>query len=127
MIPKAHALLTGTITLNGAPSPAKVILSDLENDTLLTSDGNFSFNTYAGEHKLIIIAADGTPLMETYNLNEGGNHLEIRLNSATSVLTQDFEGSCCTWSLNGPWTVVSYPNNSGHSLLTAGVDWVFMQ
>jgi hypothetical protein len=89
------------------PVNAKVFLeSPLTIDTLIITNGESTLHSYQGLYDLIVLSDSLAPVKKNITLNPGINNLNVNLSYFNTTLNEEFEGSCCTWILNGPWTVV---------------------
>ncbi len=111
--------LSGTVrsTVGGALIPARVILFDVENDTLQTG-GEFIFNTYGGAHRLEVDAPGYYPYAGNVELGPGAHSvvLDIELTPADYVFVEDWENGVSNWVTQGPWVLQDELAFSGRAL-----------
>lgn len=108
MFPFDPITLTGTVrnSLNDQLVPAKVVLYDVENDTLQTN-GEFMVTTYPGAHRIEITAEGYYPYVDTLFVNIGSQTLnvEVNLSPVTTVYSENWENGTSNWTINGPWVL----------------------
>ncbi len=113
---KADATLSGWVRSGGQDIAAKIVLKDLQPDTLIVS-GNYSLNTYEAAAIGIEVTADGYyPYLDTITIKPGTNHLYIDLSPAEVIFSEDWENGMQNWLVNGPWTIQNEIAASGYAI-----------
>jgi len=100
MDPKAEAVMSGTINTGGSNVPARLIIKDIEPDTLWVT-GDYIYHGYEGEYEIEITAAGCYPYRGTINLHAGTNHHYFNLSQATVLFQEDWEVGTSQWDLVG--------------------------
>jgi hypothetical protein len=132
LIPLDPIDVIGCITCNGNPVAAEIIVFDIENDTIYTSDGNYSFDSYAGELNLQVTSEDCIPYFYTADLESGSHVINFELLPAVDIFHEDWENGLINWNISGNWAISSdngnqyiddspdvfYDNNSTYSITT---------
>ncbi len=113
---KPEASLSGWVRSGGEPIAARIVLHDIEPDTLLVN-GNFVLNTYEAQEIEIEITADGYfPYIARININPGMNGLYIDLSPVTTIFSEDWENGMDGWLVEGPWVLQNELSASGYAM-----------
>lgn len=113
---KADAILSGTVHSGGQAISAKVVLYDLEPDTLLVN-GDFVLNTFEADSIKIEVTSDGYfPYIGTISILPGQNNINIELSPTTTVFSENWENGMDNWVLEGPWVLQSDLSASGSAI-----------
>lgn len=104
MTPKAPSVMYGTVHSGGQPIPARIIVHDIQPDTLYI-DGEYVFHGYEGEYQVEITADGYYPYLGTVNLSAGQNLRVFNLSPANPIFSENWESGIGMWEINGPWVV----------------------
>jgi len=105
LTPLEEITVTGNITCNGEPVPAEIIIFSLENDTLYTNNGEFSYNGFAGNFKMQVISNNCVPYLYQENLEPGNYDFEIELNPETVIFSESWNNGFARWDVSGDWAI----------------------
>ncbi|MGC9337048.1 MAG: M14 family zinc carboxypeptidase [Candidatus Cloacimonadia bacterium] len=97
--------LSGEITSNGNPVPAKIVVSDIINDTIYTDNGAFSGTIFEGERKVVITSEGCVPYLDTLQFTTPDYELCIDLLPATTIFYEDWEDGIEAWQITGDWGI----------------------
>jgi hypothetical protein len=113
---KADATLSGWVRSGGQDIAAKIVLKDLQPDTLIVN-GNYVLNTYEAAAIDIEVTADGYyPYLDTITLNPGTNNLYIDLSPVEVIFSEDWENGLQNWLVEGPWVIQNELSASGSAI-----------
>lgn len=114
LIPLPNAIINIQISLNNELVSGKIrIKKDHYQETILIN-GNGIFETFEGIHELTLISDELAPVRKTIHINPGVNQIFFSLDYTNHSFTEEFESSCCSWIMNGPWLVVSDSTHNSH-------------
>ena len=105
LVPLDEISVTGTITCNDEPVPAEIIVFSLENDTLYTNTGEFSYDGSAGNFKMQVISNNCVPYLYEEILESGNHDLEIALNLETVIFSESWNNGFARWDVSGDWAI----------------------
>lgn len=115
LVPIPQAQLNISLKFESQPHSGTVILElNSYSDTLNIQSGFTTFNGYSGNYDITVINDSLAPITKSTFLNSGQNNILINLTYANTALTEEFDGSCCSWILNGPWLVVQDSSHNSH-------------
>ncbi len=113
---KQEATLSGWVRSNGQPIPAKIVLHDLDPDTLYVN-GEFLLNTYVSDQILIEVTADGYfPFIKQIEIVPGQNHLFVNLSPVNIIFSESWENGSDNWFIEGPWVLQNELSASGYAI-----------
>ena len=112
LIPLPEVEINGAVTSDGLPVDAEVVFYELENDTLSTTNGNFSYDTYAGDIKMHIYAEGYNPVIHEGYLEPGMHNLNFEINQENLIFQENWNNGFTNWQLEGDWYIVSHSNFS---------------
>jgi len=121
---KADAVMSGTVNTNGTGIPARIIIKDIQPDTLWVN-GDYIYHGYEGEYEVEITADGYYPYLGTINLHAGTNHHYFNLSPVDVLFEEDWEENTAQWELvgeNNPddgisiWARVEGLSNSGYAI-----------
>ena len=115
MTPLVEVIVTGTVSCNSVPIPAEIVIFDVENDTIQTTNGSFGFSTYEGEHKVLITSDGCVPFIDTINFEPGYN-FEVNLFTEVVLFHDNWETGFAQWEVLGDWSLSSDAFNGEYSL-----------
>ncbi len=98
--PKAAATLSGVVRSGGQLIPARIIIEDIEPDTLFVN-GQYVYHGYEGEYPIQIYADGYYPYLGTIELGPGTNHAHYNLSPANVIFSEDWEEDTSAWELVG--------------------------
>jgi len=107
--PKSAATLSGNIV--GSGEDVTVIVHDLRNDTL-SFNGNYTIDYYEGPIKLWVMADGFVPQEIEMNLTAGVNTFDLELDSAETVLQEEWNDGLGNWIVEGDWAIMQAAGNS---------------
>jgi len=113
-LPVAH--YSGTVRGNGNPIAAQIIVYDNPPDTIYTTDGTFSFQTYEGSHQIQVTADGYFPCIDTLEVTGGEHGLNFDLSQASTLFSENWENGTSQWTINGPWVLESDLSHSGNAI-----------
>ncbi len=84
--------------------PAKIVLYDLENDTLFT-DGDFTLTSYQGQHRIEVSSDGYYPYLATLNFEPGTQavQLNLTLTEAAVPFSENWDSGLANWVKNSAW------------------------
>ena len=109
--------VTGNITSDGEPVPAEVVIFDLENDSIFAADGSFDFQGFAGDFDMLVTADGFVPNYYHDNLAAGNHEINIELQPAVEIFSEDWSIGFSNWEVNGSWGILS-ETSSGENYVT---------
>ncbi|MDD2331875.1 MAG: FlgD immunoglobulin-like domain containing protein, partial [Candidatus Cloacimonetes bacterium] len=112
---KADAVFSGWVRSGNEPIPAKIVLHDVEPDTLITN-GDFLLNTYEGTYNLEVTSEGYHPYFSTVDLVPGQNSFYINLSPVETFFSEDWESGTAGWVIEGPWARQNALSASGYAL-----------
>ncbi len=122
LIPRPAATISGTVFNSNTHSliPAKILLYDVENDTLITN-GEFILHTYEGNHRIEICSEGYFPYIDTLEIASGVQNLNlnIALSPINAIFTENWENSTSNWSFDDPtkpWVIQNVLAVNGHAI-----------
>jgi len=114
LIPLEEVELSGTIRCEGEPVAAQIIMiNELGNDTLFTSDGIYDFSGYVGSIKMLVTSDGCVPAYFEYTLGAGDHQIDLDLLPAVEVFYEDWEAGLQDWIVEGSWAI-SYEGEVGN-------------
>jgi len=124
LIPLDTALFTGSINMDGNPISGKLIIDSVEPDTIYFNP-TFSVDYFQGIHQITVIPDDESimPYIQEITLSDMGLCLHLDLVQTMLLFEEIFEGSCCNWTFDGPWLVVS-DSSQNNSFLADSWEWL---
>ncbi|MCK4359029.1 MAG: T9SS type A sorting domain-containing protein, partial [Candidatus Cloacimonetes bacterium] len=113
LVPLGEVLVNGSVTCNGSPVPAQIIVYDIENDTIYTENGCFEFSTYEGEHKIQITSEGCIPYIDTLEFVLGTWDMDVELSPEVVIFYENWESGLVSWNITGDWNLCedSYEGN----------------
>ncbi len=108
LTPISEVVVSGTVTLNGDPINATIIIDNGEYipaDTIEVVDGNFTFSNYEGEHQITVFAEGSVPTTQFVDLPAGTYDLDINLLEEVEVFSEDWEDNLSGWTITGDWAI----------------------
>ena len=113
LVPLGEVVVNGSVTCNGNPVPAQIIVYDIENDTIYTENGCFEFSTYEGEHKIQVTSEGCIPYIDTLEFVPGTWDMDVELSSEVVIFYEDWENGLSNWNITGDWNLCedSYEGN----------------
>ncbi|MDI3503446.1 MAG: hypothetical protein PWP64_382 [Candidatus Cloacimonadota bacterium] len=115
MQPKAQAHLSGEVRSNGELIPARIIIHDLEPDTLFV-DGEYIYQGYEGIYEIEIHAEGYYPYLGTIELQGGFQRICFDLTPVTTLFSEDWEEGDSAWDIQGPWVLQDELSGSGSAI-----------
>lgn len=100
LAPKAEAVMYGTVNSGGSNIPARIIIKDVEPDTLWVS-GDYIYHGYEGEYEIEITAEGHYPYLGTINLHAGSQRHHFNLSPSAVLFEEDWETDTSAWELVG--------------------------
>jgi hypothetical protein len=116
LTPLPVANYAGIVRGNGSPIPAQIVIYDNPRDTIYTTNGTFSFQTYVGEHKIIVTSDGYFPYIDTLQVTGGGHSMNIDLSTAQTLFSENWENGTGQWSVNGPWVLENQLSHQGYAI-----------
>ncbi len=116
LTPLPIATYSGTIFGAGTPRPAQIIVYDNPPDTIYTVDGNYSFQTFEGTHKIMITSPGYFPYIDSLHVTGGQHGLNIDLSTAQTIFTENWENGTAQWTITGPWVLENQLSHQGYAL-----------
>ena len=118
------ASFSGSVSIEGMPVSGKIIIDNTKPDTLYFNS-TFSIEYYQGIHEITIIPDETflMPFKQQIILTEMGLSLHFELTQTMILLEETFDGACCNWIFNGPWTVV-YDSLQNSGVLADSWSWL---
>jgi len=117
--PRPPATISGTVrnSDNNQLLPARIVLYDLENDTLQTS-GEFDLDTFEGSHRIEITAEGFYPYINILEIAPGVHNLnlDVTLTPANIVFSENWENGTGNWTIEGLWVVQNQLAASGSAI-----------
>ena len=105
LVPLGLVEVSGTVTCNGNPVPAQIIVYDIENDTIYTENGGFAFITYEGEHKIQVTSEGCVPCIDTIEFIPGFYDMNVVLSPEVVLFSEDWESGFSNWEVAGEWAI----------------------
>ncbi len=108
MIPLNPVIVTGTITSEDSFYENKMIIrsNGYEQEVQVEND-QYTFSAFEGDYEITVYSENTSPIIKYFSFTQPVNHVDFHLTYSNSIFTEEFDGSCCSWSINGPWQVVS--------------------
>jgi len=116
IIPLEEVNVTGNVYCNSVPIPAEIVIFDVENDTIQTTNGAFDFATFEGEHQVLITSDGCVPFVETVNFTSGTYDLIANLLPEVVLFHDNWETGFAQWEVFGDWSLSSDAFNGAYSL-----------
>jgi hypothetical protein len=113
--PKSPAVMYGNVHSGGQPIPARIIIHDIQPDTLFIN-GEYVFHGYEGEYQVEITAEGYYPYLGTVNLAPGQNLRVFNLSPANPIFSENWESGTSQWEINGPWVLQDELAVSGNAI-----------
>jgi len=113
--PKPAAVLQGSVRSGNTPVSARILLGDVQPDTLLVN-GDFVFNGYTGTYPITVTADGYFPYLGSVTLNAGINHFNIDLSPDLTLFSENWEANTSNWVLQGPWVRQNTLSPSGYAI-----------
>ncbi|HRX76373.1 MAG TPA: M14 family zinc carboxypeptidase, partial [Candidatus Cloacimonadota bacterium] len=98
--PKAEAVMYGSINSPGSNVSARIIIKDIQPDTLWVT-GDYIFHGYEGEYEIEISADGYYPYRGMINLQPGSQSMHFNLSPATLIFEEDWESGSSAWEKVG--------------------------
>ena len=116
--PQDLCTINGTLTCDNIPLSGVIIIPEIE-DTIEVVNGSFTCELFTGNYTFISKSGDYVPHVSSYNWNEAGVYdVDISLQSAFVVFSEDWETGLNGWTVDGNWTTVSNDYHKGYCLTT---------
>jgi zinc carboxypeptidase/type IX secretion system substrate protein len=113
LVPLESIVLTGTVSCDGTPVAAEIVLfNEMGNDTLYTADGSYQLEGFAGVNRILVNAEDCVPKYYELELAAGGHEVDFDLLPAEEVFFEDWSSGIQDWNITGSWAI-SYENEVG--------------
>ena len=109
--------VTGNITSDGESIPADIVIFSLENDSIFAADGTFDFQGFAGDFDMLITADGFVPNYYHDNFTAGNHEINIELQPAVEIFSEDWSSGFSNWEVNGSWGILS-ETSSGENYVT---------
>ncbi len=90
------------------------IKNEIYEETLEVTNGNLLYNAYEGFYEISLLSDEFAPIKKEVYFNPGSNHFQFNMNYMNFSFSEEFEASCCSWIMNGPWLVVSDNSHNSH-------------
>jgi hypothetical protein len=116
LVPLPIANYSGTVMSNGVPIAAQIVVYDNPPDTIYTTNGSFSFQTYEGAHKIMVSADGYFPCIDTLQVTGGSHGLNFDLSQANTLFSEDWESGTDGWSITGPWVLENQLSHQGNAI-----------
>jgi hypothetical protein len=113
--------ITGNIASAGENIPAQIVIFSLENDTIFTENGNFEFQGFAGDFKMLVTADDYVPYFYHNVFAEGNHEINVELQPEVEIFSEDWSSGFSNWSVLGNWGIV-YDDNVNEHFVTDSPD-----
>lgn len=107
---------TGTVTCDGNPVPARIVVFDEQNHTIDTDDGHFTIPIYEGTRTVHVTSPGCYPWIGDFNAQPGPHGLHFQLSPANELFADDFEGTLEQWTVEGPWQIIDEEAHDGHAV-----------
>jgi hypothetical protein len=116
LIPLDLVEVSGTVTCNGNPVPAQIIVYDIENDTIYTEDGGFAFSTYEGMHKIQVTSEGCIPYIDTLEFIPGTCDMTVLLCPEVVIFSENWEDGLSNWNITGDWALYEDSHEGTYSI-----------
>lgn len=136
LTPLQPITISGSLTSTDTFYPSQMIVKTNGFEEIIPVTNNqYSFQSFAGEHEFVVWSEGSSPVVQSLYLTSPENHINFNLNDLNILFIDQFEGSCCSWSMNGPWQVVSDNTHnsqfmtdswSGNGFYEANADYILM-
>jgi len=116
LVPLGEVLVNGSVTCNGSPVPAQIIVYDIENDTIYTENGGFAFITYEGEHKIQVTSEGCVPYVGTMECIPGIFEMIVLLCPEVVIFSENWEDGLSNWNITGDWALCEEAYEGNYSI-----------
>jgi hypothetical protein len=117
MQPLPVATYSGTVKCNNVGVAAQIVIDDNPPDTVYTNDGNFTFQTYAGEHKITVTGNGYFPCIDTLQVTGGNHGLDFNLSPAVDIFSENWENGMSQWNASQYSQLQNLNAHQGHALV----------
>lgn len=83
------------------------IKNEIYEETLEVINGFLSYEAFEGYYEISLLSDEFAPIKKEVYFSPGINNFEFDMSYMNYSFSEDFEASCCSWIMNGPWLVVS--------------------
>ncbi|HPR17849.1 MAG TPA: M14 family zinc carboxypeptidase, partial [Candidatus Cloacimonadota bacterium] len=101
-------LLDGTIIVDNGQY--------IEPDVIEFTNGSANFDHYEGEHQITVISDGYVPQVMNLTFPAGTYDLNVEMDSAVFIFTDDFENDLSNWAVDGNWALVDTSATGNYSV-----------
>ncbi len=103
----APAQINIHLSLNNETAQGRIRIQKDHYEETIEVNGSAVFETYEGQHEFTLLSDELAPMKKSVYIHSGINEINFDLDYTNHSFTEEFESSCCSWIMNGPWLVVS--------------------